>query len=68
VQTRQPQRQRETIGQLNLAGGDQSRGVSRSCNDGPSGAPRSRVDAQDPPGVRQDAASETASASKERFA
>ena len=68
VQARESAGQRQLSGEANFAASDQFRLVRGTGDDGPSGASGSRVDTQDPPTVRQDAASETASSSKERFA
>jgi hypothetical protein len=61
-------RQREPLGEFQLSDGDQTGFVGGTGDDGPSGAAGSRVDAQDSPSLTQDAASETASSSNDRFA
>ena len=68
MQARETLRQRRPFGEPDFPASDQFRLVCGTRDDGPTGAPGSRVDAQDPASVRQDAASETASSSKERLA
>jgi hypothetical protein len=68
VQAREAFRKRQPFGEPNLATSDELRLVRGTGDDGPPGASGSRVNAQDSTGDRQDAASETASSSKERLA
>jgi hypothetical protein len=68
VQAREALRERQRLGEPEFATGDELRLVGRTGDDGPPGASGSRVNAQDSAGDRQDAASETASSSKERLA
>ena len=68
VKTRQTTRECDPFGEPDLTARDELGLVDGTGDDGPSGAARSRVDAQDPANVRQDAASETASASNDKFA
>jgi hypothetical protein len=68
MEAREAIRQRHFLREPDLSTGDQLGRVARPGDDGPPGASGSRVDAQDPADFRQDAASETASASNERLA
>jgi hypothetical protein len=68
VQAREAFGQRQPLREPDLSASDELRLVGGAGDDGPPGASGSRVDAQDPPGDRQDAASENASSSKERLA
>jgi hypothetical protein len=60
--------QGQALGKANLTAGDQLRAVGGPADDRPAGAPRSRVHPEDLPSFRQDAASDTASASNDRLA
>ncbi len=68
VQPGETVRQVHPLGETQLSAGDELGLVDRSGYDGPSRASGPRVNPQDPPRLRQDASSETASSSKDRLA